>query len=300
MAPRGLLALLAVLTGCTADLGVSRQPIVGGDLDTGDPAIVLFLAQEPTTQLASICTATLISPHVVLTAAHCVIPDAVGANTQFTVFTGTDVDTGRPSEFVSVKSTHAHPDFSLRDVLSGGDIAVGILANALSPTPIPMNRAPITDAFPGQPVRMVGYGKTSASDPTGATAGTKRQASTPLISYTDKLLHVGTAGDTTCEGDSGGPGLMTIGGVEAIVGVVSFGDPDCSMLAVDTRVDVYADDWVWPYVDDADPGFLSPPPGGRGGCAVASPGGPRAAWLGLLIVFVLLARQAPRRRQRLR
>ena len=46
-----------------------------------------------------------------------------------------------------------------------------------------------------------------------------------------------TAATGTCNGDSGGPALMKIDGVETIVGVTSYGNADCSDGGFDARVD---------------------------------------------------------------
>ena len=193
------------------------------------------------------------SPHVLLTAAHCADPDIVGTTAKFSIYTGVDVDLAKSSDFIPLVETHFNPDFSPSDVMKGADIAVGILGDPLDATPVAMNRSPITDDLIGQAVRMVGYGKSSGTDTNGATAGTKRQVTSVLDSYTDKILHVGVPGATTCEGDSGGPALMMLDGVESIAGVVSFGDIACEQLGADTRVDAYADSFVAPFIAAADP-----------------------------------------------
>jgi secreted trypsin-like serine protease len=282
--PRRALALAgaAALAGCTASPAMFAREIVGGVDDADDPAVVMWIAQVPGSPTATLCTATLISPHVVLTAAHCVLPELVGTNAKFSVFPGANVNTAHLGDFIDVTETHAHPDFSLNDVTGGSDIAVGILAKPLSPTPIAMNTTGLGNDLVGQPARMVGYGKSAGTDTTGATAGRKRQAATQLVSFTDKLVTFGMPGETTCEGDSGGPGLMTIGGVEVIVGVVSFGDAQCAQLGVDTRVDRFADSWVRPFVDMTDPGTLPPP--SHHGCAMGG-GGPAPASLFVLLVI---------------
>ena len=61
----------------------------------------------------------------------------------------------------------------------------------------------------------------------------------------------------TCEGDSGGPGVHDHRRAnEVIAGITSFGDQGCTQVGADTRVDVYADSFVQPYIDMFDP----PPP----------------------------------------
>src|SRR5215204_4353701 len=58
--------------GCTIDPSVSVDdtPIVNGQPDVGDPAVVMLSIQGDGGGWG--CTGTLISPHVVLTAQHCV------------------------------------------------------------------------------------------------------------------------------------------------------------------------------------------------------------------------------------
>jgi uncharacterized protein (TIGR03382 family) len=62
----------------------------------------------------------------------------------------------------------------------------------------------------------------------------------------------------TCNGDSGGPAFMTLGGVEVIVGITSFGDSNCTQGS-DTRVDVFGT-FVDTYVQMFDPVATPPPP----------------------------------------
>jgi hypothetical protein len=59
---------------------------------------------------------------------------------------------------------------------------------------------------------------------------------------------------TICEGDSGGPALMTLGGRELIVGVTSYGYQTCppTMPGTDTRVDAYTA-FIDPLVNQFDP-----------------------------------------------
>ena len=283
--------------GCTqlAPPAVSARAIVGGTATTGDPAVVALIAQVPGAALATLCTATIVSPHVVLTAAHCVSPDAVGATAKFRVGLAPNLDTARAKDFVDVTEVHYHPDFSLSKVTGGNDIAVAIVGSPLAPKPIAMNQSALSSSLVGQPARMVGYGKTAGSDTSGASAGLRREADTVMGAYDDKLVRFGVAGTTTCEGDSGGPGLMTIAGQEVIVGVVSFGDQDCAMLDADTRVDRYVDDWIRPYVDDADPGFFTPLPTKDSGCAMATGAFPSP--FGATLVFALGALALRRRRR---
>src|SRR4051812_37597336 len=75
-----LLVSLLVAAGCGPQLPfvahetTGSSPIVGGTTDTGDNAVALILFQDPSdASNAFVCTGTLISPNVILTAGHCVM-----------------------------------------------------------------------------------------------------------------------------------------------------------------------------------------------------------------------------------
>ncbi len=221
----------------------SAAPIVGGTADTGDPSVVMVLAQGSAATGSAICTGEVVSPHVVLTAAHCVSPQVAPAGATFAIFTGTDVnDTTQQSNAAlwhEVKETHYDTAFNVNNLSGGHDVAVVILKQGLDVPLLPINRTALTAAQRGQSVRMIGYGITSGTDTTGKSAGTKRQTTTTLSAYDAKFLQFYDGTHETCEGDSGGPALMKVGGVETIMGVVSFGPQGCTMGATDTNVASY-------------------------------------------------------------
>ena len=97
-----LVCCLAVaLPACSAapPTAAVAQPIVAGQSDSGDTSVLLFVAQVPGSTTASLCTAEVLSPHVVLTAAHCVAPDAVGANAEFAVMTSADLNSATRGDY---------------------------------------------------------------------------------------------------------------------------------------------------------------------------------------------------------
>src|SRR5258708_2821957 len=72
------LALSTSLTACLAqNTGASDEDIVGGTADTIHPSVVQ-LRYQPDWQHIAQCTATVISPTVLLTAAHCTPAGAWG------------------------------------------------------------------------------------------------------------------------------------------------------------------------------------------------------------------------------
>jgi secreted trypsin-like serine protease len=249
-----------LLTGCVAPAPTSStaQPIIGGTTVTTDPAVVLLVATIGNSGQAY-CTAEIVAPHVVMTAAHCVDPSELGGNATFQVFLGSDINGSEGSNqslYLNVKETHFNSQFDGNNVTSGNDVGVVILSAAAPVTPILMNRTALTNADVGQPLRLVGYGIDSGNDQQGTSAGTKRQVSTPLTSYDNLFIDFGTASKGTCEGDSGGPAFMTINGTEVITGITSFGPQGCAGDSTDTRVDTISVPFIDPYIQANDPGYM--------------------------------------------
>lgn len=220
-------------------LGEVQQPIIGGTPTTGDPAIVALYGIAPGADKGVLCTATIISPTVVLTAAHCVDPSLAGTGLVYSVLTGNDLtDKAHPSPKLAVKETHFDPQFDHNNILNGHDIAVAILETPTTIKPMAWNDAPLDATQKGKPARIVGYGLNDGLGQKGA--GIKRMANVKLNDFDDLLVKTGDLLHTICSGDSGGPVLMKIGGVEKVVGVNSFGIIFCLFSGNSTRVDKYA------------------------------------------------------------
>ncbi len=122
--------------------------------------------------------------------------------------------------------------------------------------PVAVDHAPLADGDVGRTLRHVGFGVTD--DATGDGVGTKRTVSYPLHRIDAMLIYSGAPGQQTCDGDSGGPALMTTRqGSELLVAVVSDG-PDCQLSqdGWDDRVDLVKD-WIIQTVSawDAPPSF---------------------------------------------
>jgi secreted trypsin-like serine protease len=223
-----------------------ETPIVGGTLDRGDPAVLGLFAAVPGMDRGALCTAELVSPHVLLTAAHCVSPAEVGKGAQFRAFAGSSLPDATGSSWLGVKAVHAHPRFDPRRPELGFDIGVAVLAQPLHTTPLRVNRGSLSEAITGKRVRIVGFGLNDPEEQSGA--GVKRQATTTIDGVDDRLIQLGDPRHDTCNGDSGGPALSKVNGSEVIIGVTSFGASDCSGQGSDTRVDRYLD-FLGPYLE---------------------------------------------------
>jgi len=231
----------------------AQQPLVGGTPDSGDPAVVALFAHDPGAGSGTLCTATLVSPRVLLTAAHCVDPRETGDGVVFDAIFSTTVVGGSGTDIHPVAETRFDPDFDPGLLTNGHDIGVAILRDPVTTiAPIPYIRSSIP-ANVGKTIRLVGYGLNNGFDAQGTSAGTKRTMSATLNSVDPITINVGTFGSTSCNGDSGGPGLVDIGGQETIVGVTSYGIAYCLSAGFYSRVDLYTG-FIDKAIADADGG----------------------------------------------
>jgi hypothetical protein len=223
-------ALALAVASCAAGdgaqpVGSSISPITQGTPTSGDLGVVALLESG-----TLVCTATLVAPRVLLTAAHCLPDGALPA-----AYFGESPQSGAAT--VALLAAVRHPGFDPTTLTN--DLAMALLAEA-SPagaTPWPLPSAPLGPGSIGIPLRLVGFGRTGPDDTTPAQ---KRQGTTTVASLTADQLTFGPSPSQTCTGDSGGPAFATLGGVEVIVGVTSSGDPQCDQMGRDMRVDAYA------------------------------------------------------------
>lgn len=180
------------------------------------------------------CTATLIGPKTVLTAAHCVCtgettPTGCQSQTIFTLTNvrpvddpSTTVDESLTREAISFEgSVRVHPSYTSDGWLSH-DFAIieldqPVSDKVLDVRPIPVE-VPSRRPRVGDQLTLVGFGRTGAGC-NGPPMG-KRLITLPLfeISTGNVTLRVGRPNMGACPGDSGGPALNTSG---KIVGVAS-------------------------------------------------------------------------------
>lgn len=248
-------ALLASACGpapADAPADVERSTIIGGTADATHPAVVSII----NTATMNGCSGTLIDPTTVLTAAHC---------TEDTDPTHYEVVGGAS---ISAYSWLAHARLVARDAryivgqpTSGYDIGVVILDPVgLVNMPAPLAWLSVVDATryaPGTAFVEVGYGWSTG---TVNDYGTRRIGSFTVATSTTDRFTFGSAATGICLGDSGGPAIETINGVEMVVGVASYvGDAACSTFSADMRTDVEAG-FITPYIGLVTPTPVPPTP----------------------------------------
>lgn len=233
-----------------------------------------------------ICTATLISDDVVMTAGHCVYSKNCGDDyltcelenepSRFTVRTGmSGKDPNKQTR--QVIEIHAHPDYEdlyfeidgLENMTINNDIALLRIASPFNDVqPIPAlpetSEMALGEADVGKEVLYVGFGLTEEDD-----SGIRLQASNVIEFFCQDpdLCAIPIASDTsdrasphtfttyanpsmTCSGDSGGPALFERDGVSFVAGVTSTGDFDCLEWGANVNVSDYAA-WIADILGDA-------------------------------------------------
>ncbi|MDB4987529.1 MAG: Vitamin K-dependent protein [Myxococcaceae bacterium] len=228
---------------------MTSEAIAGGSRDQGDPNVVLLISwngSNPTGTLNS-CTAEVVAPDVLLTAAHC-----LSENKQYyAAFLGADATVLRPpidpskssvsAQLHMAREVHTHPQY----VTTQGyyDVGVVILQESLTGvTPLPINRTAPTPSLLSD-VSIVGYGKTYDGDSTFAVTKYRADGLSATLDPTNTMT-VGNSVQHACVGDSGGPVLANIHGIATILGTDSYSDETgaatrCRMPSHYQRVDPY-------------------------------------------------------------
>ena len=247
----------------------SSSAVVGGSAASASMgSSVAFIAD---TQSDIACTGTVISPLIVLTAAHCVEDLTTGLlapASAFQVVTGrldwTDPASG---QLLDVSRVIVNPGYTLTTF--GTDAALLVLA---SPTAAPAIAlaTPADSALldPGTVASFEGWGDTSGSSsaaPTVLQTGSTVVQSSTYCAAADgsdeisfdpsvDVCTLDTANHVTavCHGDSGGPLIVETSSGPIEIAVTSRGDADCaanepSTFTTAQSISAWAADWIAQY-----------------------------------------------------
>ncbi len=236
---------IALLASCAADpeIDALASPIVGGTVDSGDPNVYYLLIRG-----FGSCTAALISPHVVLTARHCLVDertDALIPPRQLRLYVGRDRSSFSPTYYTPM-ATRIIPGSSNAIGVGAEDLGLMILASPPSETPLTISQEDYT-LMNGMSFTAIGYGEI----PSGS-AGRKYRATGMVTGTFGGYLMVN---NVICQGDSGGPMIGPDGNVW---GVVSYGQgtapgvpPDCG-TATGAYNSLYTHmDWILSVLEEA-------------------------------------------------
>jgi secreted trypsin-like serine protease len=235
----------AVDNASVVDIGDKR--VVGGKLSAEIDAIGAVLLLNESGVASMHCTGTLISPLVVLSAAHCVYDFDVR---QMLFAIGPDAHHAkRTIRFdKAIWPTNYSPK-SWED--DANDIAILYLATPVSdiePVRLPSPAQDVESWLKvGPTMTFVGYGYDLNTKGLKYRLGNKARVEIPVSSFSSRRFKYTTPGRNTCDGDSGGPAILIEKEKVTVIGITSWGDTMCNKDGVDTRVDAYLP-WLSQYV----------------------------------------------------
>jgi Trypsin len=246
------MALAILLAGGVAHAIINGEPDRGPDAHPYVGAYVVKVQGK----LLPVCSGTLISPRVFLTAGHCTEVEVRNDRPAYISFD----PTYKPGASKVVKGTpYLHPRFCFSDKEGCGglfiryDAGVVVLNRPVRMATygaLPKARL-VATLKEGQRLTAVGYGATGYQidgepRPQLAYPGERFSATVRLLDTNDALadMFVKTTGvglirgkgEGSCRGDSGGP--LFVGDQQTIVGVTSFGNIVCRGSVYYQRTDL--------------------------------------------------------------
>ena len=245
---RRSLGLLGVITLATFAGGPSaRGSIIGGERvsDAEYSEVFALTYSDPAVSgKKRLCSAVLVHPEVLLTAAHCLPADPgtaievlEGANARAPTATVTAHRSVRNAVYFTTMDEIARTGFDVGVIvldapIDGADAVTGAKLATLGSILDPRDRA---GAF-ANGVTVVGFGgrKDTGVD---ATTGWKRTADTNVLEMNDFALTTSGPHGGISHGDSGGPAFVRVNGRLRLLGIAS-GSPEDESGTVPAHPDV--------------------------------------------------------------
>ena len=214
---------------------LSQQKIYHGT--TTGPA----LCMTPSQQLAigallqydgawvNVCTGTLVTDRLVLTAAHCVTDYRARPLDPSKLRFAFGTDAAFPLRIFGVRAVYVNPRYTNYSK-TGYDHAVieldGTPAADLGISPLPISRTSPANLI-GHYVQQAGFGITER-DYNNTQLWWTPERVWGVSDADGEMIVNGQGYSSVCNGDSGGPSLYLLGGnVLTVLGTVSWGDPSC-------------------------------------------------------------------------
>lgn len=265
-------ALILGLSACTAPqnneikLSNDRQAIIGGEIVASEDliskstvALVASVRLKETEEnkhlpreAQFICTGTLMSDNIVLTAGHCIpeVGDLYEEATLFVVF-NQDLHQMTPSDVRVVENYRIHDDYEKVGEY-GEDMNDIALARFSGVKPAHYSVAkflPQDDLLvEGATVTLAGYGLIETDGVNTKSDEKLRKVDVAVVGEFGKteVLLDQSKGKGACHGDSGGPAFMTVDNVPYVWGITSRGAgkngvDDCSLVSVYTKFNTQQD-----------------------------------------------------------